>query len=377
MADFKDELSPALVRSVADDLARAWDGFDGERFVALATAGLDAFAMKARIRHIAAALAACMPDDAHDAADVVRAALAADGLDGWASLPVDEYVAVTMIDEPDLGLGLLADLTSRFTAEFAVRAFVEQRYDVTMRRLSAWTTHPDEHVRRLVSEGTRPRLPWGQRLTCFVEDPAPALWLLEELFDDESLYVRRSVANHLNDVSKDHPGLARATARRWAAASTHGDFVARHGLRTLVKQGDPEALRILGVDTEAVVDVDGMRCSPSEIEIGDEVTFEIALTAEAATRAVVDYVVHYQGANGPKAGKVFKLSVRDLAAGEPVVLTRRHRFAHVASRRIRPGVHRIEVQVNGRVRAAVEVVVTEGTPAGPAYDPRRRREERA
>jgi len=361
MADFKDELSPELVRSLATDLARAWDGFDPERFIALAVDGLEALEMKARIRHIAAALAACMPPDAHDAASAIRTALANEGLGGWASQPVDEYVATTMIDRPDVGLGLLADLTSRHTAEFAIREFIDKQHDVAMRHLRAWTTHPDEHVRRLVSEGTRPRLPWGQRLTRFIDDPAPALRLLDELFDDESLYVRRSVANHLNDVSKDHPELARATARRWAAASTHGDFVARHGLRTLVKRGDAEALGILGFDPDAVIAVDGVRCSPTEIEIGEEIVIELALTAETDVRAVVDYVVHHQGAHGPKPGKAFTLSVRTLAAGERVVLVRRHRFAHVASRRIHPGPHRIEIQVNGRVRSSLEVTVTETT----------------
>ena len=359
MADFKDELSPELVRSIAADLARAWDDFDGERFAVLAVDGLDVLEMKARIRHIAAALVECMPPDAQDGARVIRSALAVGGLRGWASLPVDEYVAAAMIDQPDIGLGLLADLTSCYTAEFAVRAFIERQYDVSMQHLSAWTTHPDEHVRRLVSEGTRPRLPWGQRLNCFISDPRPTLRLLDELFDDDSLYVRRSVANHLNDISKDHPKLAREAARRWASASTHGDFVVRHGLRTLVKRGDLETLSILGFDIDAVITVDGVTCLTSEIEIGDEIAFEFALTAEVDARVVVDYVVYYQGASGPKAGKVFKLRVRELYAGERVVLTRRHRFAHVASRRIWPGVHRIEIQVNGRVRAAFEVNVIE------------------
>lgn len=363
MADFKDELSPQLVARIAGDLSTPStlstqpSSFDAAEFTRLAVDGLDDLELKQRVTLIAQALAATMPSDPQDADRVIGAALQADGLHGWASMPVNEYVATALLDAPEVALPLLGALTSRYTAEFAVRPFIETHYDRTMEQLRTWATDPDEHLRRLVSEGTRPRLPWGGRLRCFIEDPTDTLGLLDTLHNDESLYVRRSVANHLNDISKDHPDIALSTARRWAATSTQGDYVVRHALRSLVKQGDPEALAILGFDYDAPVELTDLTCTPSTVEIGESVTVSFTLLASTDTKAAVDYVVHYQGARGLKAGKVFKLTVRDLPAGEPVQFSRKHAFRHVSIRTIVPGPHRIGIQVNGRVLGETEIEV--------------------
>lgn len=359
MAAFKDQLSPAVVERLGSEIGAAWDGFDTATFTDLATDGLEGRELKARVELIAQALGATMPDKPVDADRVVRSALDAGGLEGWSSLPVNSYVASSMIGQPTIGLPLLAALTPRFSAEFAIRFFIDAQPDVTMAQLGEWVEHPDEHVRRLVTEGTRPRLPWAPILRRFVTDPSPALELLDRLFDDPSEYVRRSVANHLNDISKDHPGLAVETAARWAPQSTHGDFVARHGLRSLVKRGDQSALRLLGFEPDASIELVDLTCTPAAITIGESVTIGFGLRATPPTRVAVDYVVAYQGVNGRKAGKVFKLAVRDLPAAELVSFERRHRFEHVSIRRIRPGPHRIEIQVNGRVLAGIEVDITE------------------
>ena len=363
MADFKDHLSPELVARLGTAFSAADGSFDRERFEALACEGLETLEMKARTMHIARALGQTLPKDPHQAAARIRRALAAGGLDGWDSMPVNEYVASDMLDVPELGLALLAELTSRYTAEFAIRPFIIHRYEATMPVLRRWLTSPDEHVRRLVSEGSRPRLPWGQRLTRFIEDPRPGLELITQLVNDESLYVRRSVANHLNDIAKDHPDLVIEAARRWKDISVHGDFVVRHGLRTLVKRGHPEALTILGFHASADVELDALQVTPASISFGEEVTLDFTLRAAEDARAAIDYVVHYQGAKGMKAGKVFKLTTRDLVAGVPMTIMKRHRFAHTSTRTILPGPHLIEVQVNGRVLGGAVVEVTAGEEA--------------
>ena len=365
MADFKDQISPELIERLGCELSRAAAScdqavFDRAAFVRTATEGLDGRELMRRIDWIAQVLTDTMPPEPEDADQVIRAALADGGLQGWASMPVNAYVAQAMLDRPDIGLPLLAALTSRYTAEFAIRPFIDAQYETAMEHLRAWTGSPDEHVRRLVSEGSRPRLPWGRRLTAFIADPSPTLELLGALVDDPSLYVRRSVANHLNDIAKDHPDLVLDTAKRWAAPTGQGDFVVRHGLRTLIKRGHPEALAILGFDPDAPIEITDLTCSPSAIAIGDTVRIEFTLQAAAATRASIDYIVHYQGARGVKAGKVFKLSVRDLPAGQPVRISREHRFEHVSVRTIRPGPHRIDIQVNGRVLDTAVVDIAEG-----------------
>ncbi|WP_181276023.1 DNA alkylation repair protein [Brevibacterium oceani] len=358
MTDFKDQLSPQLVECLGGDLAGASAAFDRTAFVQSAIDGLDGRELMARVDWIAGALMETMPPEPEDADRIVRAALDHGGLQGWASMPVNAYIARAMLDRPDVGLPLLAALTSRYTAEFAIRPFIDAHQAATMKYLRTWTRDADEHVRRLVSEGSRPRLPWGRLLRGFIADPTPTIGLLDELVNDESLYVRRSVANHLNDIAKDHPDLVLATATRWAAISTQGDFVVRHGLRTLIKRGHPGALAILGFDPDATVEITEFACSPSSITVGETVTLSFTLRAAADTRAAVDYAVHYQGANGVKAGTVFKLSVKDLPAGRPVRFSRRHRFAHASVRKIHTGPHRIEVQVNGRILDAAVVEIT-------------------
>lgn len=358
MPALKDQMSAALVAQTGRELVAAWPDFDVRRFRRLATRGLAERELTQRIDLIAGALVATMPTDLDEADAVIRDVLESDGVQGWASLPVAVYVAKAMIDAPNRALPLLAAMTSRFSAEFAIRPFFDAHYAITMRYLAEWVTHPDEHVRRLVSEGSRPRLPWAARLRRFMDDPSPTLELLDRLRNDPSEYVRRSVANHLNDIAKDHPDRAVSVARRWAADATDGGYVVRHGLRTLVKAGHPDALAVLGFDPDAAIEVVALTCSPRTIPIGGAVTLSVTLRSPAGAPAAIDYLVHYQGANGRKAGKVFKLAVCDLPPNRPITLEKRHSFAHVSIRRIHPGPHRLEVQVNGRVLAGVEIDVT-------------------
>jgi 3-methyladenine DNA glycosylase AlkC len=355
MADFKDEISPAAVARLGALLVP-----DAPDFVAEASAGLERLELLARVRHVAAVLARHLPADFPQAAAAIDAALASPELTGWITLVVGQLVADRGLDHPQIALPLLARLTPRWSSEGPIRPFIERHPDFTLRILAEWTTHPDEHVRRLVSEGTRPRLPWAPLLRGFIADPSPAVALLERLHDDPSPYVRRSVANHLNDIAKDHPDLALDLAERWHAAGSV--WVARHGLRTLVKQGHPRALALLGFDAAAPVRLRDLTVSPPVVPIGGEV--EVAFTLETArpARVVVDYLVHHAGARGPRAPKVFKLATRELAPGAPQRIARRHRFAEVTVRRLYPGPHRIEIQVNGRVLGGA---VVELSPARP------------
>jgi 3-methyladenine DNA glycosylase AlkC len=188
---------------------------------------------------------------------------------------------------------------------------------VTFAYLHRWARDPDEHVRRLVSEGTRPRLPWAGRLRGLIADPSPTIPLLDALFDDPSAYVRRSVANHLNDIARDHPAVALACARRWlATGSDRATWVARRGLRTLIKGGDPAALALLGFDHGAAVSLEALAVTPARLPVGGEVTIAFTLAApDGPARTVVDYVVHHAGARGARRPKVFKLTTRTIHPG--------------------------------------------------------------
>ena len=359
MGAFKDELSPGLAAALADELARAWPEFPRARFVRGIAAALAPLELLARVDLLAERLAEALPDDFPAAAGVLRRALESETFTGWMVWPCTAYVARAGLDHPGVALPLLAALTPRASGEFAIRPFVERHPELTYEHLRRWAADPDEHVRRLVSEGTRPRLPWAPRLRSLVADPAPNVPLLDRLADDPSAYVRRSVANHLNDIAKDHPDLALDLARRWLPRGPGPAWVVRHGLRSLVKQGRPEALALLGADHDAPVRLTSFTVTPDRVPVGDEVTLTFTLVLDGAepAEAIVDYRVHYAGAAGPRAPKVFKLTRRRLAPGRPVTITRRHAFANVSIRAIRPGRHTVDVQVNGRVLGSATVDV--------------------
>lgn len=359
MADFKDEMSPVLARDLARELATAWAGFPRQRFTRGVADDLAPLALVARVELLTDRLAATLPDDFEAAADVLWRALDSPTFTGWMTWPCSNFVARAGIDHPAAALPLLAGLTPRWSCEFAVRPFIERHPEATYEYLRRCAADPDEHVRRFVSEGTRPRLPWGRRLRGLVADPTPNIELLDRLVDDPSAYVRRSVANHLNDIAKDHPDVALSLARRWQPLGDGPAWVARHGLRTLVKRGDREALVLLGAAPDADVRLTGLVVDREAIAIGDEVTFTftLELVGDAEAVVVIDYRVHYVGADGRARPRVFKLTRRRLAPGVPVTVARRHRFAHVSIRQIRPGRHTVDVQVNGRVLGSAEVEV--------------------
>ncbi|HVF76050.1 MAG TPA: hypothetical protein VM938_13500 [Acidimicrobiales bacterium] len=361
MPPFKDELGVDAGRRLAAEMARAWSAFPARRFTRGLADALEPLELLARGDELAARLQQTLPPAFADAAAVLHWVAASPTFTGWIVLPCGGFVARAGLDEPDVALPLLAALTPRGSSEFAVRPFIERHPTLTYEYLHRWALDPDEHVRRLVSEGTRPRLPWARLLRSLIADPMPNVALLDALADDPSPYVRRSVANHLNDIAKDHPDLALELAEQWSDRSANAAWTARHGLRTLVKRGDPRALRLLGASVDEDVRLVAFEPDHPRIRVGDTVTLTFTLSLDRTdgepVDAVVDYRVHYVGARGAKAPKVFKLTRRTLVPGEPLTITRRHRFDDVSIRHIHPGRHQIDVQVNGRVLGSTSVDV--------------------
>jgi 3-methyladenine DNA glycosylase AlkC len=261
-------------------------------------------------------------------------------------------------------MNLLARLTTRLTGEFAIQAFLNADLERALRTVLAWTASPDESVRRLASEGTRPRLPWARRVPALSGRPAATQPILDALHDDPSEYVRRSVANHLNDISRIDPALAVATASRWTAASGQVPVVVRHGLRTLVKQADPAALRLLGFGPPDALAVDGPHLAASTVAPGHTLQFSLTVTntGPASVKAAIDYVVHYRKANGVLAPRVYKLTIRTLAPGESYTATRSQPFRPITTRGHYPGQHALELQVNGTRHGHAPFTLTGATP---------------
>ncbi len=361
MAAFKDELDAAAGRRLAREIAAAWPAFPARRFTSGLAKALEPLELLARSDLLAERLVAAMPAPFPAAAEVLYRALGSPTFSGWIVMPCGGFVARAGLDDPDTALPLLAALSGRWSSEFAVRPFIERHRTQTYEHLHRWVDDEDEHVRRLVSEGTRPRLPWARRLRFLVDDPSPNIPLLERLVADPSPYVRRSVANHLNDIAKDHPELALELGRRWIGRSGDADVLVRHGLRTLVKRGDRGALELLGASVNRV-ELRSLTVDMQRIKIGEAVDLIVTLAlpegSNLPAETIIDYRVHYIGARGePKAPKVYKLARRRIEPGRAVTLRRRHVFDHVSIRRIHPGQHRIDVQGNGRILGCVSVDV--------------------
>jgi 3-methyladenine DNA glycosylase AlkC len=243
-------------------------------------------------------------------------------------------------------------LTQLFTAEYSIRAFLEKHPQATLARLREWARDPSEHVRRLVSEGTRPRLPWAPRLRAFQQDPRPVIELLELLKDDPSLYVRRSVANNLNDIGKDHPQLLATLAKRWLkGASDERRWIVKHALRSAIKRADAGALGALGYGGKANVAVRAVRITPARPKIGGQVSigFEIVNKGAKRQRVMADLVVHFVKARGTSA-KTFKLRMLDLAPGARETVSKKITLSQLTTRRHYPGRHRVEALLNGSAR---------------------------
>ena len=270
-------------------------------------------------------------------------------------LPYVFYVAEHGVGLWAAAMSFQHELTQRMSCEYSIRVFIESDEQRTMARLREWAADDNPHVRRLVSEGTRPRLPWAPRLRKFVADPRPVIELLYLLRDDPSSMVRRSVANNLNDIGKDHPGVLTEVCRRWMDGGTpERDALIRHALRSAVKRGDREALEILGYGSASEVAVANIAVEPDVVAIGGRVRVSFTLINAGPTSGKynVDLKVHFVKATGSTSPKVFKVRSVTLPAGENVELSKTISVAQHTTRTHHPGIHKVDVVVNGAVIAA-------------------------
>jgi 3-methyladenine DNA glycosylase AlkC len=362
---FKNLVDGKLVRRLAGELAAVPGHFEHDSFVRRANRGLARLELKDRVRQVAHALRHSLDSDYERAAEHIVRSLPEARQDteevssGFGYWPYCQYVEDFGGEHFEVSMAAMHALTQRFSAEFAIRPFLDREPERTLAVLAEWVEDPSPHVRRLCSEGTRPRLPWGMRLNRFIEDPRATRPILEGLVDDDELYVRRSVANHVNDIAKDHPGEVVALCEDWSARDTpERQWIVRHALRTLVKRGDPAALAVLGYGN-AEIEVTAFEVDPSELRSGDStvILLELRSTATTAQRLLVDYAVHFTKADGTQKPKVFKWKELELGAGERIEIRKKHSFREVTTRRHYPGAQRFELQVNGNTSASAELTL--------------------
>jgi 3-methyladenine DNA glycosylase AlkC len=353
----RDVFNENVVNQLAANLARAWNEFDVNGFCRSINPKLKSLTFSERAALIRDTLWEYLPKNYPRALDLILKALPPElpnrevtSFEGFIIMPMNDFVAKYGLDHYDLSIQALYQMTKRFTAEGAIRPFLLKYMDKTLAILSEWAEDENCHVRRLVSEGTRPRLPWAIQLKPFIESPRPVLKLLEKLKTDPELMVRRSVANNLNDIAKDNPDQVVKTLRRWSKIDDEGtQWLIRHAARTLVKQGNKEMLAVLGYDSNLGITISKLQLDKPTVKLGHDLnfSFEIRSKSKDAQNLVIDYIIHHVKANGKLAPKVFKLAKKTLNSGEILHLSKRHSFRPISTRKYYSGRHALEIQVNG------------------------------
>ncbi len=353
----KDGLAKAAISRIAKALSQCDANFDANAFQNEALKGLNRLELKERVYKVIEVMHSYLPQPFSKTHKVLQKLPSIwdfgdkdDPHRGFAAWPLIDYASIYGLDHPKASLKLIKKLTHLFSSEFAIRPFIQQDQKAALTEMLKWTTDKSEHVRRLASEGCRPRLPWGMQLKNLIKDPNPILPILETLKSDPSLYVRRSVANNINDISKDNPDIAIKLCQKWQKLNECDvDWVIKHALRSLIKSGDTRVFPLLGFEASPKITIETFTLSLKKVHIGNEITFDLTIKAnQKKQKIVLDYAVHFMKANGTSSAKVFKLKELNLKKDEELSLSKKHSFKIISTRKYHLGEHFIAIHVNGK-----------------------------
>ncbi len=347
----KNRYNKAFVQDLSQRLGRHAPGLDQQSFThRVLRRGWQVLELKARMSRISDTLAEFLSADFEMNAKVltnVARDYLADDITGFEYMFLPEYIEKHGQQHFKLSMQALGAMTQTGSAEFAIRPFIVSETDKTLRQLQRWTTHKNHHLRRLASEGCRPRLPWAMALPDLKRDPAPILPILEALKTDSSEYVRRSVANNLNDISKDHPELSLDLARKWLGQSPETDWVVKHACRGLLKAGEPKALALFGWQAPDDIQLTRFTLASNQITFGDNLNFEFTLNSKERLGLLrLEYAIDFVKANGSRSRKVFKISESERST-QQLKVSKQHKFVPISTRKHYGGSHNLAVIVNG------------------------------
>ncbi len=304
--------------------------------------------LKQRISRICSAIHEELDVPFKEACEILKEV--APGFNGYAALFFPEFIERFGKHDWETSMKALEVLTRFSSAEFAIRTFILNDTKKTMKQMLIWSKHKNEHVRRLASEGCRPRLPWAQALNEFKKNPTLIIPILDHLKNDSSLYVRKSVANNLNDISKDDPKLALRLAKRWLKESPTEEttWIIKHGLRTLLKASDEEALKLFGLSNTSYFEVGTLNIETPLVNLGESLRFNFPVLLKKSGKLRIEYALYFKNKKGEYGRKVFKISEKDTHAGEYEV-TKSHTLKNMTTRNFNEGVHFLEIILNGKV----------------------------
>lgn len=349
---FKNWINPKVALKIQKAVAGIYPDLNSKTFQ-FEVQGLEKLELKARVQLIREALFKTLPADFPKACKILLQSVDKADIRGFELWPYTEFIQTHGLSHFEESLEALEFLTERFTAEFAIRPFIAHAPEKTYKALLKLSTSSNHHVRRWCSEGSRPLLPWGQKLTIAVKDPSQGLNILEKLKYDEELYVRKSVANHLNDISKHHPDLVVKTLKGWnqKAPAKHQEkiqWITRHALRTLIKKGHAPTLKLLGVDSKPAIKFQSLKLNKKTFAENETLLMSFDIQSLKKQKLIIDYVIHYQKANGSLSAKVFKLKVLEVGKNETIRIEKKHVLRKVTTRKHYPGPHKLGIQINGQ-----------------------------
>jgi 3-methyladenine DNA glycosylase AlkC len=335
-----------LIKTLSEKIKEQYSDFDSDAFQRSVFArGWKQKELKQRMRHITECLHRYLPTDYSTAIDILKPV--SEHFNGFEYMFFQDFVECYGLDYHQTSIEALEHFTKYASSEFAVRAFILQDEKRMMKQILTWARSDNHHVRRLASEGCRPRLPWAVALPSFKDDPRPILPVLKCLMADESEYVRRSVANNLNDISKDHPDIVLEWARRWSGKNRHTDSLIKHACRTLLKQGDQEALSLFGYSEAQHIKIEDLK-TQKKVRAGERLNFSFVLKTDKQQlgRCRIEFAIDFARANGKHNRKVFKISEGEYPQTEKNI-EKYFSFKKISTRRYYEGRHRLTIIVNG------------------------------
>jgi len=344
-------LTTSSISSFADVIKKHYSKFNKDKFIKLIFNGeWDSKELKERWRHVTISLHKMLPGNYKTALEIlIEIAPLVKGMD---AICLPDYVEIDGMDDWDLSLPALGHFTKYSTSEFAIRPFIIENPEKAMSYMSQWADDKNENIRRFASEGCRPRLPWAIAIPEFKNDPAPILPILDKLKNDKSEFVRRSVANNINDISKDHPDLVLEICEQWFGQSENTDWIVKHACRTLLKKGNKRALIIFGYHDPSEIEINELKIENNTVIIGDDLhySFILKVSGEETSKVRLEYGLDFMKANGKQSRKVFKITENRYDPGTHS-FSKKHSFADMSTRKHHEGRHDITVIVNGEEKA--------------------------
>jgi 3-methyladenine DNA glycosylase AlkC len=355
MEPLKEMFNLAFYKHFAESFSKVDKQFDKNRFVKEVTKGIDDLSLNQRMRNTSLLLHKHLPYPYKKQIDLCKQVIPAIK-SGYVTLVFPDFAGVFGREDMDTSLDALKYFTSFGSSEFAIREFLKLDFKRTIKVMEKWAEDKNHHVRRLASEGSRARLPWSFKLDEVIKNPTSTLAILEKLKADEELYVRKSVANHLNDISKDSPYVMLNLVRKWDQNNKHTAWIVKHASRTLIKKGNAQSLAIFDFEKNVKVSLENFTLNKTKLKLGDTLAFEFAVRSDKSTKQklVIDYIIHYVKKGGETSPKVFKLKELELLPTATENIKKKQVLKDFSTRKHYAGKHILEIMVNGKVMGTKE-----------------------